>query len=163
MKTFKSKKKMVFLPPNYQEVLITHEIQYEKEKLNIDIIRKLIYLYSVAMEYYDSINKHDLHQFYFDKSTKMLLNPEVIDILDKNCEKFRECDDIKLFKVDPYQIQVVRTPDINTKRRQRRSITDPDEEFNLGQNMCFTEENISMKRSKFLTIDNLKSKVHIII
>jgi hypothetical protein len=36
------------LPDNFQEVLITHEMQFEKGIINLDIIRKLIYLYSVT-------------------------------------------------------------------------------------------------------------------
>ena len=28
------------LPPDYQEVLITHEMQFEKQNINLDLIRK---------------------------------------------------------------------------------------------------------------------------
>lgn len=35
------------LPNNFQEVLITHEMKFEKEEISLDLIRKLIYLYSV--------------------------------------------------------------------------------------------------------------------
>jgi hypothetical protein len=47
MKTSKTKKRLVILPPDFQEVLIVHEMKFESEPINIDIIRKLIYLYSV--------------------------------------------------------------------------------------------------------------------
>ncbi len=46
MKASKLKSKSA-LPQNFQEVLITHEMQFEKEEINLDLIRKLIYLYSV--------------------------------------------------------------------------------------------------------------------
>jgi hypothetical protein len=35
------------LPESFQEVLITHEMKFEKNEINLDLIRKLIYLYSV--------------------------------------------------------------------------------------------------------------------
>ena len=40
-----SKKKN--LPHNFQEVLIIHEIKFEKGEIDLDLIRKLIYIYSV--------------------------------------------------------------------------------------------------------------------
>jgi hypothetical protein len=49
MKTEKIKKRIVVLPKDFQEVLITHEMIFEKQEINIDIIRKLVYLYSVKI------------------------------------------------------------------------------------------------------------------
>jgi hypothetical protein len=40
------------LPEHFQEVLITHEIQFENGDLTVDLIRKLIYLYSVYIYKY---------------------------------------------------------------------------------------------------------------
>lgn len=45
MKKVKDKKKT--LPFDYHEVLIIYEIQLNNEKISIDLIRKLIYLYTV--------------------------------------------------------------------------------------------------------------------
>ena len=47
MKTEKIKKRVVVLPRDYQEVLITHEMFLDKEPIDINLIRKLVYLYSV--------------------------------------------------------------------------------------------------------------------
>ena len=44
----KNKKKFIVLPEDYAEVLITHEMKFEKEPINLEIIRKLLYLYSVS-------------------------------------------------------------------------------------------------------------------
>jgi hypothetical protein len=44
------KKRVIVLPPNYQEVLILHEIEFSKG-VNVDIIRKMVYLYSVEILY----------------------------------------------------------------------------------------------------------------
>ncbi len=42
-----NKKTLITLPPEYQEVLITHEMKLEKGELEIETIRNLVYLYSV--------------------------------------------------------------------------------------------------------------------
>ena len=34
------------------------------------------------MEYYDSINKKEFHQYYLEKSNKLLLNPTIIELLE---------------------------------------------------------------------------------
>src|SRR4051812_30544235 len=56
------------------------------------------------MEYYDSINKTELHSFYLEKSNKLLTNEKVTEVLDKKRINFKEENDIKLFKTNPYQI-----------------------------------------------------------
>lgn len=40
-------KKSQRLPNNYSDVLMQHEIELEKGIVNVDLIRKLLYLYSV--------------------------------------------------------------------------------------------------------------------
>jgi hypothetical protein len=48
MRTQKSKKTIIVLPVDFQEVLMMNEMKLEKEKeIQIDTIRNLIYLYSV--------------------------------------------------------------------------------------------------------------------
>ncbi len=37
------------LPTTYPDVLMHHEIDFEKGVLNVDLIRKLLYLYSVII------------------------------------------------------------------------------------------------------------------
>jgi hypothetical protein len=73
------------------------------------------------MEFYDSKNKSDLHQFYLHKSTHLLTNPNVISILDKEgIEKFNsEKSSINLFQENHYKI--VLSPDPQDKRRRSSS------------------------------------------
>lgn len=40
--------------------------------------------FKLGMEYYDSINRQELQTFYADKLNKLLTNPTIIEILDKN-------------------------------------------------------------------------------
>ena len=36
------------LPTNYSEILMLHEMELEKGIINVDLIRKILYLYSVS-------------------------------------------------------------------------------------------------------------------
>lgn len=42
------RKKQIELPPNFQEVLILHEIELSK-KIDLDIVRKITYIYTVRI------------------------------------------------------------------------------------------------------------------
>lgn len=42
-------KKNQKLPATYPEVLMNHEIDFQKGIINVDLIRKLLYLYSVKL------------------------------------------------------------------------------------------------------------------
>jgi hypothetical protein len=66
------------------------------------------------MEYYDSINKTDLYEFYLNKSNHLLMNPNVIKILDK--EGLGNVNsDIDLFKTE--QNKALNTsPDMRRRR-----------------------------------------------
>ena len=48
MKTQKSKRRLVVLPAEFQEVLIHEEVKFDKQETCIENIRKLVYLYSVS-------------------------------------------------------------------------------------------------------------------
>jgi hypothetical protein len=53
------------------------------------------------MEYYDSLNKTELHEFYFSKSKKLFQHPNVLKYLD---EDISDTSDIKLFEEKPKPI-----------------------------------------------------------
>jgi hypothetical protein len=103
------------------------------------------------MEYYDSINKKELYQFYFEKSNKLLQNPGVIKKLDENSVNLADNSDIKLFAIDPYQIVKSKTP---TSHRRRRSVTEPDETSTYAATL--TQESIDSKK-KFSSSNKLLS------
>jgi hypothetical protein len=97
MKKHKTAKKIVVLPPDFQEVLISNEMKLNKE-ITINTVKNLIYLYSVinfikkklGMEYYDSINKKEFHQYYLDKSNKLLQNPTIIELLETKTQETQQ-------------------------------------------------------------------------
>jgi hypothetical protein len=49
MKRSKTRKQLVKLPQNYQEVIILKEIKFGDGDRSIEIIRELLYLYSVCL------------------------------------------------------------------------------------------------------------------
>lgn len=92
-----SSNKRYELPPDYQEVLALHEIELSKS-LNTDILRKMVYLYTIGMEYYNITKKPQLEKFYNDKLIGLLTRPDVLDYLDKNPINFNEYSDLNMFK-----------------------------------------------------------------
>jgi hypothetical protein len=50
MYTQKVKKQVVVLPENFQETLIKHEMRYESDIIDVELIRNLVYLYTVKIK-----------------------------------------------------------------------------------------------------------------
>jgi len=44
------------LPPNFAEQVLEYEMQVEQGRFTIKVVDQLIYLYSQAIEYYESID-----------------------------------------------------------------------------------------------------------
>jgi hypothetical protein len=109
------------------------------------------------MEYYDSVNKLDLHMFYFEKCNRLLKNEKVIEVLDtlRNKINFNDNKDIKLFDSDPY---------INVNsglKNRRRSMSDKDLSFVTRESAytpAFTEVVEDSQYKSKLTRTEVKSK-----
>ena len=96
MKPAQPKKKYVAnLPADFQEVLMSTEMELQ-QGLNVQILRKLVYLYTRGMQYYDLIHKDKFKQFYSDKLVSLLTRKNVENFLDKNPINFEERDDLDL-------------------------------------------------------------------
>jgi hypothetical protein len=114
------------------------------------------------MEYYDSVNKPDLHMFYFNKCNKLLQNEKVIEVLDNLTNKvnFSDNKDIKLFEPDPYKF-------VSTGLKSRRkSMSDKELSFvttDFGNySPAFTEgckgDTLSSLCKSKLTMSDVKTK-----
>ena len=92
-----AKKFVAKLPDDFQEVLMTSEMELQ-EGLNVPILRKLVYLYTRGMQYYDLIHKDKFRQFYSDKLVSLLTRKDVEQFLDKNPINFDDKKDLdKIF------------------------------------------------------------------
>ena len=89
------KKYKASLPTDFQEVLMSTEMELQ-QGLTVPILRKLVYLYTRGMQYYDLIHKEKFKQFYSDKLVSLLTKKNVEKFLDKNPINFEEEDDLDL-------------------------------------------------------------------
>ena len=96
MKTIQPKKKYIAsLPKDFQEVLMSTEMDLH-QGLNVPILRKLVYLYTRAMQYYDLVHKEKFREFYSDKLISLLTRKDVEKFLDKNPINFEDKEDLDL-------------------------------------------------------------------
>ena len=91
------KKYRASLPADFQEVLMSTEMELQ-QGLTVPILRKLVYLYTRGMQYYDLIHKDKFKQFYSEKLISLLTRKNVEKFLDQNPINFDDEDDLdKLF------------------------------------------------------------------
>ena len=70
------------LPPNFQEEMMNCELDFQSE-INETNIRKLIYVYTLGMQYYNVNEKEEFENYYRNKLNNLLLNESVIKYLDR--------------------------------------------------------------------------------
>lgn len=96
----KKNKKVSFksqnLPLRFQEVLAESEIQLE-EGISVYVLKKLVYLYTMAMQHYHLDNNQKLQDFYNKKLISLLTRPDVTEYLDKNHTDINDHSDLNLF------------------------------------------------------------------
>lgn len=118
------------------------------------------------MEYYDSVNKTELYQFYFEKSNSLLKNSKVIEVLDQNTINFKENSDIKLFKMNPYQIVKGEINSSNSAQKihsRRRSLTETETKtINIADDFGLTQYKSQKGLQKQVTMKDLRAIVIII-
>ena len=92
----KDKKKME-LPPNFQEEMMNCELEFQHE-INETNIRKLIYVYTLGMQYYNIKDKQEFENYYRTKLNNLLLNEDVINYLDRNRIDLSKNVELNMFK-----------------------------------------------------------------
>ena len=135
MKPVQPKKKYIpTLPKDFQEVLMTTEMELH-QGLNVPILRKLVYLYTRGMQYYDLVHKDKFRQFYSDKLIALLTRKDVEQFLDKNPINFDDKKDLdKLFSTPQNKqapTQVAQTPTSlpnNSDNKVNKEKTNPEED-----------------------------------
>ena len=87
------------LPPNFQEQMMNCELEFQAE-LNETNIRKLIYVYTLGMQYYNLKEKEEFENYYRNKLNNLLLNENVINYLDSHKVDLSKKVDLNLFPED---------------------------------------------------------------
>ena len=87
---------MTVLPPNFQEEMMNCELEFQSE-INENNIRKLIYVYTLGMQYYNLKEKSDFENYYKNKLNKLLLDENVIKYLDTHKVDLTKKVDLNIF------------------------------------------------------------------
>ena len=88
--------RMTVLPPNFQEEMMNCELEFQSE-INETNIRKLIYVYTLGMQYYNLKEKSDFENYYKNKLNKLLLDENVIKYLDTHKVDLSKKVDLNIF------------------------------------------------------------------
>ena len=87
---------MMVLPPNFHEEIIYCESEFQSE-INENNIRKLIYVYTLGMQYYNLKEKSEFENYYKNKLNKLLLDENVIKYLDTHKVDLTKKVDLNIF------------------------------------------------------------------
>ena len=93
--------KELVLPPNFQEEMMNCEMNFQSE-INETNIRKLIYVYTLGMQYYNLKEKEDFENYYKNKLNNLLLDENVIKYLDTHEADLSKKVDLNIFPKDSF-------------------------------------------------------------
>ena len=91
--------KNLVLPPNFQEEMMNCELEFQSE-INETNIRKLIYVYTLGMQYYNLKEKEEFENYYRNKLNNLLLNENVVKYLDTHQVDLSKKVDLNIFPKD---------------------------------------------------------------
>ena len=117
------------LPPNFQEEMMNCELDFQSE-INETNIRKLIYVYTLGMQYYNVNEKEEFENYYRNKLNNLLLNESVIKYLDTHEVDLSKKVDLNIFSKDSLkekkEIKEEKDEEINKKTKKKESKDDTD-------------------------------------
>ena len=106
--------KEIVLPPNFQEQMMNCELEFQNE-LNETNIRKLIYVYTLGMQYYNLKDKEEFENYYRTKLNNLLLNEKVITYLDTHKVDLSKKVDLDIFSQNTSGDQDSKNKKVNIK------------------------------------------------
>ena len=133
------------LPPNFQEEMMNCELDFQSE-INETNIRKLIYVYTLGMQYYNVNEKEEFENYYRNKLNNLLLNESVIKYLDTHEVDLSKKVDLNIFSKDKLTV-------INNKKEEKEK----KEEEILTKKESRDDTDIIMKSS--FNITKKKNKI----
>ena len=151
------KKSIMELPPNFQEQMMNCELEFQSE-LNETNIRKLIYVYTLGMQYYNLKEKEEFENYYRNKLNNLLLNENVINYLDSHKVDLSKKVDLNLFPED--------NKNNNDKKPENLAKTDKiDDNENKIKKSSFKRRKVShddteIRRSPSLDFFKKKNKIN---
>ena len=106
--------KKLVLPPNFQEEMMNCELEFQSQ-INETNIRKLIYVYTLGMQYYNLKDKEEFENYYRTKLNNLLLNEKVITYLDTHKVDLSKKVDLDIFSQNTSGDQDSKNKKVNIK------------------------------------------------
>ena len=139
--------KNLVLPPNFQEEMMNCELEFQSE-INETNIRKLIYVYTLGMQYYNLKEKEEFENYYRNKINNLLLDENVIKYL--NVVKY----------LDTHQVDLSKKVDLNIFPKDSLTEESPKKEENeLSMKRKSSKDDAGIDRRPSIDIFKKKSKV----
>jgi hypothetical protein len=149
---------MSVLPPNFQEEMMNCELEFQSE-INETNIRKLIYVYTLGMQYYNLKEKKDFENYYKNKLNNLLLDENVIKYLDTHKVDLSKKIDLNIF---PKESLIESSPKKEVKeipliRKESRDDNDVHKRFSIDiikkNNKVKKEDIIEYVKKKIKEVD----------
>ena len=149
---------MSVLPPNFQEEMMNCELEFQSE-INETNIRKLIYVYTLGMQYYNLKEKKDFENYYKNKLNNLLLDENVIKYLDTHKVDLSKKVDLNIF---PKESLIESSPKKEVKeiplvRKESRDDNDVHKRFSIDiikkNNKVKKEDIIEYVKKKIKEVD----------
>ncbi len=150
--------RMTVLPPNFQEEMMNCELEFQSE-INETNIRKLIYVYTLGMQYYNLKEKNDFENYYKNKLNKLLLDENVIKYLDTHQVDLSKKVDLNIFPKESLNEANPKKEEnkLQMNRRESRDDNDLKKRYSLDmfkkKNKLKKEEIIEIVRKKIKEVD----------
>ena len=133
--------KKLVLPPNFQEEMMNCELEFQSQ-INETNIRKLIYVYTLGMQYYNIKEKEEFENYYRNKLNNLLLDENVIKYL------------------DTHEIDLSKKVDLNIFPKESLTEESPKkEEIDLSLSNKASKDDAGIDRRPSIDIFKKKSKV----
>jgi len=133
--------KKLVLPPNFQEEMMNCELEFQSQ-INETNIRKLIYVYTLGMQYYNIKEKEEFENYYRNKLNNLLLDENVIKYL------------------DTHEIDLSKKVDLNIFPKESLTEESPKkEEIDLSLSHKASKDDAGIDRRPSIDIFKKKSKV----
>ena len=135
-------KQNIVLPPNFQEEMMNCELEFQHE-INETNIRKLIYVYTLGMQYYNLKDKEEFENYYRNKLNNLLLNEKVTTYLDTHKVDLSKKVDLNIF------------PNMQSGNNTTGEKATVKKKSNLKKNVEFRDDTEIQRRTSF---ENVKNK-----
>lgn len=126
----------IILPPNFQEEMMNCELEFQNE-INETNIRKLIYVYTIGMQYYNLQEKEGFENYYRNKLNDLLLNEKVTTYLDTHQVDLSKKVDLNIF------------PNMKSENNKASEKSSFKKKSNLKKNVEFRDDTEIKRRSSF--------------